>query len=129
LAVIVDSSVWISASKTASKEHSKLKRLIQGNTPIFVAKPIIVEVCQGARTQEQFYALWDSFLGFDCLPLDDYSWSLSAWNYFVCKKAGLTISTIDCLIATLAKENRIPLWSLDNCFKAMRPILGFESYI
>ena len=126
MAVLIDSSVWIAGSNPKNKECITLKRLMRQNEAIYIAKPIQVEVSQGAKTTEQFLALWEAFLGFEFLEITDRIWGISAWNYFSCRKKGLTISTMDCLIGTLAHEYRLPLWSLDKSFEKMRPIIGFE---
>ncbi len=126
MAVLIDSSVWISGAKPQNKECLALKRLIHKNELICVIRPIQVEVCQGARTEEEFHKLWESFLGFDFLEITDRLWGLSAWNYFKCKKRGIHPSTLDCLIATLSKEYSVPLWTLDQGFKKMQILIGFE---
>lgn len=128
MAVLVDSSIWISASNSKNAECFRLRKMIRENELIYLAKPIQTEVCQGARTEEQFHRLWDSFLGFEFLEITDRLWGLSAWNYFRCRKKGLTPGTLDCLIATLAAENRVPLWTNDRLFQKIQPLLGFELY-
>lgn len=127
-AVLIDSSVWIAAANSKNKECLQLKRMLLKNTSICVLKPIQVEVCQGARTEDEFHRLWEAFLGFDFLEITDKHWGLSAWNYFKCRKRGITVSTLDCLIATLAREHQIPLWSLDKVFHQIQPIIGTELY-
>jgi predicted nucleic acid-binding protein len=126
VAVLVDSSVWIAAANPKNKECLALKRMIANNELIYVARPIQAEVCQGARSEEEFHRLWEAFLGFDFLEITDRHWGLSAWNYFRCRKKGITLSTLDCLIATLAKEYQVALWSVDRCFEKIQPILGLE---
>ncbi len=126
MALLVDSSVWIAAAKPQNSECLRLKRMIQKNEFIYTARPIQVEVCQGARTEEEFHRLWEAMLGFESLEITDRHWGISAWNYFRCRKKGITVSTVDCLIATLAKEYGVPLWSLDQVFKRIQPIIGFE---
>ena len=128
MSVLVDSSVWIAASNAKNKECLALRRLIKSNELIYVTRPIQGEVCQGARTEEQFHRLWESFFGFEFLEVTDRIWGMSAWNYLKSRKKGLTLSTIDCLIATLAVENRVPLWTLDQGFIKMRSIIPFEIY-
>ncbi|MEW6057953.1 MAG: PIN domain-containing protein [Bdellovibrionota bacterium] len=126
MAVLVDSSVWVAAANPKNKECLILKRMIQTNEPIYLIRAIQAEVCQGARTETEFHRLWDAFLGFEFLSVTDRHWGLSAWNYFKCRKKGITLSTLDCLIATLAREYRIPLWSLDKAFGKIQPLIGFE---
>jgi predicted nucleic acid-binding protein len=126
MAVLIDSSVWIAAASSKNKECLKLKRLIKSDELIYVARPIQTEVCQGARSESEFHLLWEGFLGFEFLEITDRHWGLSALNYFRCRKKGLTLTTLDCLIATLAGDYRIPLWSLDRAFKKVQPLIGFE---
>jgi predicted nucleic acid-binding protein len=128
MSVLVDSSVWIDGAKPNGKAKARLSSLIRGNDIICYAKPIQVEVCQGARSQREFEKVWDAFQGFQLLPLSDYHWELSAWNYFRCRKAGLTVSTMDCLIATVANSYRVRLWTLDKLFEKIKPIVGFDVY-
>ena len=129
MAVLIDSSVWIAGQNSKNSECIMLKRMIASNELIYIAKPIQTEVCQGAKSEELFHRLWDSFLGFEFLEIEDKHWGLSAWNYFKCRRAGLTVTTIDCLIATLAREFQVPLWSLDRHFEKIQPIVGFEMYM
>lgn len=129
MAVLIDSSVWIAADKKGSKEHQQVRAMIRGGEDqVVTCLPIQVEVCQGVRSRDEFAAVWDAFLGFTRLEIRPEHWELSAWNYFACKKKGLTLSTIDCLLATLAHSYRVPLWSRDKAFKAMRPVIGFDLF-
>ncbi|HMO16744.1 MAG TPA: PIN domain-containing protein [Oligoflexia bacterium] len=125
--MLVDSSVWIESSKPKSKSGNILKNLlINPEQVIYTSKIIQLEVSQGARTREQFSVIWDGFLGLDFLEINDNHWQICALNFFKCRKAGLTISTIDCLIATLAQQYHVSLWSLDKIFSHIAPVLGIE---
>lgn len=128
MSVLVDSSVWIDSSKPNGKSREKLSSIINGQDIICYTNPIQTEVCQGARTQREFDRLWDAFHGFQILPVRDHHWELTAWNYFRCRKEGLTISTVDCLIATIAQSYRVPLWTVDNLFVKIQKIIGFDFY-
>lgn len=128
MAILIDSSVWIAGQNPKNSECLHLKRMIAKDELIYTAKPIQIEVCQGAKTEELFHKLWEGFLGFEFLPIEDRHWGLSAWNYFKCRKKGLTVSTIDCLIATLSREYQVPLWTLDLHFEKIRPVIGFEFF-
>lgn len=125
--MLVDSSVWISAAKSGTPESKKLKALLlDQSVEIFSSKIIQLEVSQGARTNEQFTVLWEGFENLRLLSIEDTHWKQSAINFFKCRKKGITISTIDCLIATLAQQYNRSLWSLDKVFKQVAPVLGIE---
>jgi predicted nucleic acid-binding protein len=128
VAILVDSSVWIASANPKNKECIKLKRLIKADEPIYLIDPIQAEICQGAKSPEQFHALWASLLGFHFLEVTKLHWGKSAWNYFRCRKQGLTLTTLDCLIGTIAGEYKLPLWTLDKTLLKSKKIIGFESY-
>ena len=128
MAVLVDSSVWVSASDSRNPECLKLKRLIAANERVCIVKAIQVEVCQGARSDGEFRQLWENLLGFEILEATDLLWGKSAWNYFKCRRKGLTVGTLDCLIATVARENEISLWTLDKQLRKTRSVIGFDEY-
>jgi len=128
VAVLIDSSVWIAGADLKNPECLRLKQLIGKNELIYVTRPIQVEVCQGARTEEEFHKLWDAFLGFEFLEISTRHWGTSAWNYFRCRKKGKTISTIDCLIGTLSSEYGVPLWTLDKGLAGVKGLIGFDLF-
>lgn len=126
MAVLVDSSVWIAASNPKNKECLALKRLIHQDEKIALVDLIQLEVCQGARTEEQFQRLWDAFLGFHFLPIEKHHIGLSAYHFFRCRKKGITIGTIDCLVGTIAAANQVPLWTLDKNLIRAAPLIGID---
>lgn len=128
MALLVDSSVWIAAQDAKRPECLRLKRLISEDTPIRLIRPIQVEICQGARSEDLFHRLWESLLGFEFLEVTDRHWGLSAWNYFRCRKKGITPTTLDCLIATVAHDYQVPLWTLDKNLIRMKPLIGFDLF-
>ena len=128
MAVLIDSSVRIAAAIPKNRECALLKKLIQRNELIYLTRPIQVEVCQGARSEEEFHKLWDAFLGFEFLEITTRHWGVSAWNYFRCRKKGKTVSTLDCLIGSLSTDYGVPLWTLDKGLLGARDIIGFDLY-
>lgn len=128
MAVLVDSSVWIAGANPRNKECLALQRLIKSNELIYLTRFIQAEVCQGARTEEEFHRLWDAFLGFEFLEVTTKNWGTSAWNYFRLRKKGKTIATLDCLIGTLSSEYGVPVWTLDKTLQAAHSIIGFDCY-
>ena len=126
--ILVDSSVWIFAANRRRAEYWQLSNLIRKNEPLAYMKLIQIEVCQGAREQKQFEQLWDSFEGFDLIDIPDEVWEKAAWNYFRLRKNGLTVGTVDTLIATTAMAARAQIWSSDKHFHLMAPVLGFDLF-
>ncbi len=128
MSVLVDSSIWIQAQNPRNGECIHLKKLITQGELIYITEIIQVEVSQGARNEELFFKIWDSFLGFPNLKVTDDIWLKSAQNFFKCRKKGITPTTIDCLIATTAKYYDVPLWTADKGMKLLSQIVGFRNY-
>lgn len=128
MAALVDSSVWIAAQKSTTTEFFHLKKMIQENESLYTCSFIQVEVSQGARTEELFHKIWDSFLGFPHLEMTEDIYIRSAIHYFQCRKKGLTLTTIDCLIATLAKYYDVPLWTLDKGLLKSHRVINFKIF-
>ena len=125
--MLVDSSIWIEAAKPKSKESKTLKNLLLNPKEIIHTSKIIqLEVSQGSRTREQFSVIWDGFLGLEFLEVEETHWKFSALNFFKCKRSGISLSTIDCIIATIAQQHNVSLWTLDKIFSKVAPVLGIE---
>jgi len=122
--ILVDSSVWIAAQNSRNSECLKLKRMIREGSDLAIIRAIQVEVTQGARTEELFQRLWEGFLGFKILEIEERHWLESALNYFNCRRAGLTVGTLDCLIATVARSNNAKLWTVDKQLRRVANTIG-----
>ncbi len=128
MAVFVDSSVWIAAQNPKGQVYKNLSQLIIKDELIYTADIVQTELAQGARSEGDFHKIWNNFLGFEFLKIEKRHWEMSAWHYFKARRRGLTVGTIDCLIATLAHDYRVPLWSLDHDHVRLQPIIGFEAF-
>ncbi len=127
--VVVDSSVWISALNKGQVDRNLLASLIDEGYPIYTCKVIQVEVSQGAKNIQAFQEIWDSFFGFEFLEVDDHIWNKSATNYFNLRKQGITMGTIDCLIASLCQFYEVALMTHDKMLKKTANYLNVPSKI
>lgn len=111
--ILVDTSVWIDLLKGRTRW-----RILENDLLGFVTcGPVMQEVLQGVRSHPASEAFRRSFLAIpvlsDPLPRDLF---LSAAEIFrFGRSKGYTIrSSIDCLIAAVAIENRVELWHKDR---------------
>jgi hypothetical protein len=114
--ILVDTSVWIDLfrSKPRLKEEDLFRFAVCG--------PIVQEVLQGLRPGPASDAFRAGFLALpvlsDPIPLELYV--AAADIYRSGRRRGLTIrSSVDCLIAAIAIENRVPVWHKDRDFAAI----------
>ena len=112
--ILVDSSVWIAAWRAQdSKIVTALTRYVEaGEASINLF--IRTELLQGARDRRHQQALRDLLSPIPIHPFSDEMWEEAPNLYLKSRERGITLTTIDCLIATHAQLAHLPLWSLDQ---------------
>jgi predicted nucleic acid-binding protein len=115
--ILVDSSVWIDFFSSAPGPGGhELKRLIAASEPLALTGVIVTEVLQGLRWDaqrvEHQLALWDLLE-----PQGFETYCNAAGLARLARSRGITLTTIDALIATLALENGAVLCTLDRDFR------------
>ena len=106
--VLVDTSVWIDFfNGHPSSEAETLAGLIEDEVELLTCGVIVAEFMQGIRDSEALGKLEFHFQDMDWLTPEEPQTYLSAADLYRRLRArGITIrSTIDCLIAVLAKEH------------------------
>lgn len=112
--ILIDTSIWIEFLGGRQKKPAADDLL-----HFVTAGPILQEVFQGLRPGPASEAFRESFLALprvsDPLPLSLFL--EAAEIYREGRRRGSTIrSAIDCLIAAIAIEHRIPVWHRDRDF-------------
>lgn len=91
--------------------------------------PVIQEVLQGLRPSAQSDAFRTAFLAIPVLssPLPPRLFLSASDIYQQGRRKGITIrSSVDCLIAAVAIENRVPVWHRDRDFHRIARYTGLE---
>ncbi len=116
--VLVDTSVWIDFFHGKSGMHVKaLEELITNDQEICMCGLILSEVLQGIKLQRDFFRTKNFFEALVYLPMSKETFLLSAGLYRSLRKKGATIrKPIDCMIASVAIENNLPLLHNDRDF-------------
>jgi predicted nucleic acid-binding protein len=131
--VLVDTSIWIDyLGPKPGAAARRLDELIDAGEPFALAPVILQEVLQGARSAGEQKRLRRNLITQNyLLPLDPIdSYVAAAGIYAQCRWAGVTPrSTVDCLIAQIAIEHRVPLLHNDGDFdRIARVIPNFLIY-
>lgn len=123
--ILVDTSIWIELLA------GKLRRPIREEDLLrFVTcGPVVQEVLQGLKPGPQGDAFRRAFLAIptvsDPIPLTLFV--SAAEIYQQGRRRGITIrSSVDCLIAAIAIDNRVPVWHRDRDFSAIARYTGLE---
>ena len=124
--IFVDSSVWIDfLSSRPGPGGRELRRLIEDGQPVAVTGVVVTEVLQGltrdVKRIENYLRL------FEMLEADGFDTYRAAAVFFrVARSRGVTLTTTDALIASIAVQNAAALFSLDRDFVRMAPLAGLR---
>jgi predicted nucleic acid-binding protein len=118
--ILVDTSAWVEYLRaTGSPAHLELRELIASGAPLATTDPVVMELLAGARDDDHVRQLQRLLLGLDHIPvagLADYE--RAAALYRSCRERGQPVrSLIDCLIATVAIRERVPVLEQDRDFR------------
>jgi predicted nucleic acid-binding protein len=126
---LVDSSVWIDfLSSSPSAAGAELRRMIADAEPLALAGVVITEVLQGlkrdVRRLEHYLSQWDM------LEPKGFSTYREATAIFRAARAkGVAVTIIDALIAAIALEHGVTLFTLDKDFSRLAGIACLPLYV
>jgi predicted nucleic acid-binding protein len=128
--VLVDTTVWIDFFSARSYPHVKaLETLIINREDICICGIILTEVLQGIKRDNEFRRTRDLFGSLIFLPMRYSSFLRSAEIYRKLRRRGITIrKSLDCMIASIAIENEIPLLHNDKDFLPIEKSFGLKRY-
>ncbi len=124
--ILVNTSVWIDfLGVSPGRAGLELRRLIAESEPIALPGIVTAEVLQGLTRDvdqmERYLLLWDLLdpQGFE-------TYRRAAGLSRLARSRGVTLTTVDALIAALALENGAILFSLDKGFSPMARFTGLR---
>jgi predicted nucleic acid-binding protein len=126
--ILVDSSVWIDfLSASPGPGGTELRRLIEDAEPVAVAGVVVAEVLQGLTSDAG--AIERYLSQFEMLePMGFETYTVAAAMYRSARGKGITLTTIDTLIASVALENAASLFTLDQDFGRVAQIARLALY-
>jgi len=114
--IIVDTSVWIEYLKNTPGLVEKIdSALVEKN--LYMVGPVVSELLQGARTEQDFDALNNSIGGVPFIEADFADWKLTGRLSYQLRRKGITVPITDCLIAAIAINNSASIYTYDRHFK------------
>ena len=114
--ILVDSSIWIDFfSSRPGAGGAELRRMIEEGEPFAITGVVVAEVLQGlvrdAAIIERFLSQWDMLE-----PSGFETYRSAAAIYRRARAKGITLTTIDSLIASVAVEHGASVLTLDHDF-------------
>ncbi|MGA8406707.1 MAG: PIN domain nuclease [Candidatus Acidiferrales bacterium] len=126
--ILVDSSVWIDFfNASPSPAGAELQRLIEAAEPLALTGMIITEILQGLTRDssviERSLGMWELLE-----PHGFATYRAAAAIFRGARARGISLTTIDSLIAAIALERRATVFTLDNDFSRIARISGLSLY-
>jgi len=124
--ILVDTSVWIDFfSFSPGRAGGELRRLIDEVEPFALTGVVVAEVLQGLTRDvnriERFLAMWD-LLEPRCFSTYREAAAISR----LARSKGISLTTIDTLLAAIALEHRASLFTLDKDFSRVARITALR---
>jgi len=122
--ILVDSSVWIDFFNSApGPAGDELRELIRDAEPFALTGVVVTEILQGltrdARRIEQYLSQWELLE-----PRGFRTYREAAAIFRLARSKGVSLTTIDALIAAIALEHRVSVFTLDRDFSRIARLTG-----
>jgi len=122
--MLVDSSVWIDFFNSApGRAGDELRELIRDAEPFALTGVVVTEILQGltrdARRIEQYLSQWELLE-----PRGFRTYREAAAIFRLARSKGVSLTTIDALIAAIALEHRVSVFTLDRDFSRIARLTG-----
>jgi predicted nucleic acid-binding protein len=124
--ILVDTSVWIDFfSSSPGRAGNELRRMIDEVEPFALTGVVVTEILQGlarnANRIARFLSMWDLLE-----PRDFSTYREAAAISRLARSRGITLTTIDALIAAIALEHRASLFTLGKDFSHIARITALR---
>ena len=127
--VLVDTSAWICFfSRKGFEEIKKPISFLLDKNRIAITGPILIELIQGCRTEQEKENLNDVLSGCHLLTITDELWHFVAEMAFDLRRKGITVSAIDTMIASAAIKYNSPLLHRDGDFDLISKHTALKIY-
>ncbi len=120
--------MWIDFfSRSPGRASQELRRLIAASEPVVLTGIVVAEILQGltrdVESIERYLAGWETLE-----PQDITTYRAAAALYRRARDRGVTLTTIDTLIAAIALENGAQVFSLDKDFALIARLVPLALY-
>jgi predicted nucleic acid-binding protein len=116
--ILVDTSVWVSAFRSAGGENARVLRALLDDDEVALAAPARVELLIGLRGRDQA-AMRQALSALPVIYPTQPNWqTIDNWVE-IASRVGERFGFADLLIGAIASDNRLPIWSLDQDFSRM----------
>jgi predicted nucleic acid-binding protein len=126
--VLVDTSVWIAFFRNMDSDVSvQLKQLLKSGRPVY-SGIIATELYRGAKSKKETAALDELLTVIECVETkEEYFFAAGRLGHILTQN-GITVGTVDLLVAQIALANNLMLFTLDKHFPAIARYSSLRLY-
>lgn len=126
--ILIDSSVWVDFfNPSPGRAGHELHRMIAASERVVLTGLIVSEVLQGltrnVHDAELFLSKWELLE-----PTGIATYNRAAAMFRLARSRGLSITTIDSIIAAIALEHGANVFSIDKDFERIASLTGLRLY-
>lgn len=127
--ILVDTSVWIDFFSNRNAAHvMHLSNLIEQQEDLCLCGVILTEILQGIKNPKEKRLINNTLHSLIFLEMNRDTFVLAADIFSDLRKRGITIrKTIDCIIAAVAIDYKIPLIHNDCDFNSIEKYCGLRA--
>jgi len=127
--IVVDSSVWIDFfSASPGRAGAELRRMISDAEPFALTGLVVAEILQGLTRDvsriEYYLSQWDMLE-----PKGFQTYREAAAISRLGRSKGVSLTTVDALIAAIAMEHRANVFTLDRDFLRIARLTGLPLHV
>lgn len=116
--ILVDTSVWIEFFKKTSATGEVVSELLQRDQA-WVAGIVLFELVQGAKSEVEKELIISQLSKLNYIEMSIPHWLRAGELAKAMKKKGLTLPISDILLATIALEYNLSIFTLDKHFESI----------
>jgi predicted nucleic acid-binding protein len=116
--VLVDTCIWIEFFRNTGGLSKKLQGFIEKDV-VYTGGIVLYEIFQGVRNKKEKADLEEVFKSIPYVEMNPHTWLYAAELSRKLKGKGLTLPPSDVLLAQLAIENDLTIFTVDDHFKKM----------
>lgn len=126
--LLVDTSAWIVSFRKTGHEGLK-KTLVSAldSLSVVTTNIVILELLQGCRNKNEYDAMNSRLNALETVPVSDDAWSLAYSTGYELRRKGITVSTVDIIIAAVAKTYNCSLLHHDKHFRPIAKHLNINA--
>lgn len=115
--ILVDTSIWVESTRRKDGQHALELDALLSRDEVATTEIVIAEVLQGTATEQEFAQYSNRMESLHYFPAERETWVRAAKLSFQLRRLGFTTPLADLVIAAVALENGLDVYTVDPHFE------------